>query len=151
MERINDNKSFYKVLFKGNSESEIGLLNLTFEGLSLKDPVRVDPNFIIQIKELADKRKHYIFFQNIEEVLQLGKHSQKRKFNYFYVLLYTTKSDISRKGVLIGNVKSIGDIIIGIWPIDFKLKKRFDLKDLFSELNQINNYPDNFLNITLLN
>lgn len=151
MDNLKTTRNFFKVLFKGALESEENLLNLTFEAISLKEPVRVDSNFINHIKETAEKKSNLLFFQNIEEVLQLGDHPQKNKYNYYYVLLFTNKSDKRRIGVLIGNLKAIGDIIIGIWPIDFKLKKDLNIKAISSELNDIKTSPENFIDITLIN
>lgn len=146
-----DDRKFYKVLFKGFLDSEENILNLTFEVLSLKEPVKIEPAFINKIKELTIKRENIFFFQNIKEVLQLGKDFQFNNCPYYYIFLYTLKSNSMRKGILIGNVKSIGDVIIGIWPIEFNLKKSFDLNQLLSEINHIINNPDDFINITLIN
>lgn len=146
-----NNSKFYKVLFKSMLDSEDNILNLTFEALSLKDPINIDPASINKIKELAAKKNDIFFFQNIKEVLLLGKDFQFKNFLYYYVLLFTKKSNSTRKGILIGNIKSIGDIIIGIWPINFHLKKTFDLNEILSELNYITKNPDDFLNITLIN
>lgn len=147
----NDNRKFYKILFKGILDSEENILNLTFEVLSLKEPVKIEPTSINKIKELAIKRENIFFFQNIKEVLQLGKDFQFSNCPYYFILLYKLKSNSMRKGILIGNVKSIGDVIIGIWPIEFNLKKSFNLNQLLSEINHMINNPDDFINITLIN
>ena len=148
--RKKEARQFYKVLFKGLFDSEETVLNLTFEVLYSIDPVKIDPASINKIKEIAVKRENIFFFQNIKEVLQLGKDFQLSNCPYYYILLYTLKSNGTRKGVLIGNVKSIGDVIIGIWPIEFNLKKGFDLNQLLSELNYITTTPNDFINITLI-
>jgi hypothetical protein len=151
MEKKNQNNKYYKVVFKGVTELDQNNLALTFEAICLEEPIKVDPTSIIKVKELADKNENILFFQNIKEVIQLGKNFRFSNYNYFFVLLLTLKSNNSKKGILIGNVKSIGDIIIGIWPIDFKLKKEFDIYGLPSELNLISDNLENYLNITLIN
>jgi len=47
----------------------------------------------------------------------VGKESSLLSYNYYFIILFTTKDD-KKKGFLIGNEKKSGDILIGTWPFN---------------------------------
>ncbi|MFX1569785.1 MAG: hypothetical protein ACFFCV_15630 [Promethearchaeota archaeon] len=138
----------YKVIFRAHEQFEHKNLTLSFKSLEFKKPISIS-KFILELKNLSEIKQHIISFQNIEEVLIIGNPTIERTYNYYLVILYTHKSNKKKIGYLIGNVKNLGDIIIGVWPFNR------DLKDLSEEIvlesyNDMMQNPGNYTTICLI-
>ncbi|MFX1418624.1 MAG: hypothetical protein ACFE9N_06865, partial [Promethearchaeota archaeon] len=109
----------------------------------------IPAKFIIELKKKSEKNKQVLNFQNIEEVLIIGNPTFKYSYNYYIVILFTIKSDGKKVGYLIGNVKNLGDIIIGIWP--FNISPRDITKEKVLETcNDIIENPNKYSSICLI-
>jgi len=109
---------FYKVIFKGTKEDENESHSLTFKSIISDKPINVPSQYFSSLKILSQKHQNVINFQNIGEVIKSGDVAINFNFNYYIVILYTSLSDEKKEGFLIGNVKKLGDILIGIWPFN---------------------------------
>ncbi len=109
---------FYKVIFKGTKGDENKSLSLTFKSIISDKPINIPSQYFSSLKILTQKRKNVINFQNIREVIKSGDVTINYNFNYYIVILYTYLSDGKKEGFLIGNVKKLGDVLIGIWPFN---------------------------------
>ncbi|MFX1376476.1 MAG: hypothetical protein ACFFA0_11750 [Promethearchaeota archaeon] len=113
----------YKVIFKAIQQFDNKNLTLNFKNLDFKKPITIPSRFNRDLKDLSEKSDKVIFFQNIEEVLILGNIRPSVEFNYYMVLLFTFKSSGEKQGYLIGNVKNMGDLVIGIWPFNQQISE----------------------------
>jgi len=143
------NSVIYKVIFRALEQFENNNLTLSFRNLELEKPVSLPAKFFLELKKTSEKINHVINFQNIEEVLIIGNPSVDYTYNYYLVILCTSKSDGKKTGYLIGNVKNLGDIIIGVWPFNKHLKDLTGDKVLDS-CNDIIRNPDKFSSICLI-
>ena len=139
----------YKVIFRAHEKFEHKNLTLSFRSLEFKKPISIPAKFTLELKKLSETNQHIISFLNIEEVLIIGNPTIDLTYNYYLVILYTYKSNNKKIGYLIGNVKNLGDIIIGIWPFNR------DLKDLSEEIvlesyNDMMQNPGNYNTICLI-
>ncbi|MFX0104940.1 MAG: hypothetical protein ACFE75_05575 [Candidatus Hodarchaeota archaeon] len=139
----------YKVIFRTHEQYEYKNLVLSFKNIDFEEPIIIPSKSILDLKKLSENNSHIINFQNIEEVLLIGNPTIEYSYNYYLVILYTIKSDGKKTGYLIGNVKKLGDIIIGIWPFNI------DLKDITGEkilknYNDILEYPNKFSSICII-
>ena len=106
----------YKVIFKGSRGNENQFLTLTFKDISFHSLIKIPSHYFSSIKKISEKSESVVNFQNIEEVILIGDNDKKYVFNYYLILLYSNKMNSKKHGFLIGNVKKVGDILIGIWP-----------------------------------
>ena len=143
------NSVIYKVIFRAHQQFENKNLTLSFKNLEFEKPVTIPTKFILELKKISEKNNHIINFQNIEEVLIIGNPIVDYPYNYYLIILYTVKSDAKKIGYLIGNVKNIGDIIIGIWPFNIHIKDITDDK-IINTFNEIIENPDKFSSICLI-
>ncbi len=111
----------YKVIFKAIEQFENKNLTLSFKDLGAKNPITVPAKFILELKNLSEKKGKVVYFQNIEEVIIVGNDKTRYNFNYYLVILFISNGE--KQGYLIGNVKKLGDIIIGVWPFNQQLSK----------------------------
>ena len=109
---------FYKVIFKGIKEEESESHSLTFKSINSDKPINIPSQYFSSLKILSQNRQNVINFQNIREVIKSGDLAITYNFNYYIVILYTSLLDEKKEGFLIGNVKKLGDILIGIWPFN---------------------------------
>jgi hypothetical protein len=139
----------YKVIFKGNEESEIKDLTLTFKEISFNEPINVSPKYISMLKKLSQVSQNIINFQNIKEVIRIGENTPGFLINYYIVLLYITKLSGNKKGFLIGNVKKKGDILLGIWPFtqNSEILTSEEIDGIFNDLIA---KPQNYSKICLI-
>lgn len=139
----------YKVIFKGSEETEGNELALTFESGDFDKPLKIPTNFFFELKKLSETSNIIIDFKNIEEVIEIGQSNSGSSYNYYLVLLFTNESSQIKEGYLIGNVKKLGNILIGVYPFN---KDISDLTpELFSEkiTNLITN-PHEYSDICLI-
>ncbi len=125
----------FKVIFSAFEQLENKNLSLSFKNLIFKEPIIIPTNFLLEFKKLNETNKDLIYFQNIEEVIKIGNPKTDYSYSNYLVILYTLKSSGEKKGHLIGNVKKLGDIIIGVWPFNKQLVN-------MSEENIIDIYND---------
>jgi len=109
---------FYKVIFKGLKGDSSESYSLTFKNIVQDKPINISSQFFSSLKILSQKQASVINFQNIREVVKIGDLSSKYDFNYYIVILYTSIKDGKKEGFLVGNLKKLGDILIGIWPFN---------------------------------
>ncbi len=143
------NSIIFKVIFRAQEQFENKNLTLSFKNLNFKNPLSISANSISKLKELNETNQHLIKFQNIEEVLIIGNPIVDYTFNYYLVILFSRKGDGEKKGYLIGNIKKLGDIIIGVWPFNTQIDDITEQKILETYNNIIEN-PHNYVNICLI-
>jgi len=139
----------YKVIFRAHEKFEHKNLTLSFRSLEFKKPISIPAKFTLELKKLSETNQHIISFLNIEEVLIIGNPTIDLTYNYYLVILYTYKSNNKKIGYLIGNVKNLGDIIIGVWPFNRDLK---DLSEgiILESYNDMMQNPGNYNTICLI-
>lgn len=137
----------YKVIFKGSEETEGNELALTFKSGDFDKLIKIPPDFFFKLKKLSETSTNTLDFKNIEEVIEIGQSNSS--YNYHLVILFTNKSSQIKEGYLIGNVKKLGDILIGVYPFN---KNISDLTpELFSEnINNLITNPHEYSNICLI-
>ncbi|MFX0039047.1 MAG: hypothetical protein ACFFCY_07335 [Promethearchaeota archaeon] len=141
------NSVIYKVIFRAIEQFENKNLSLSFRNLELEIPV--SPPSFSKFRKTSEKINQIINVQNIEEVIIIGNPSVDYSYNYFLVILCISKSDGKKTGYLIGNVKNLGDIIIGVWPFNMPVKDLTRNKILDS-INDIIENPDKFSSICFI-
>ena len=109
---------FYKVIFKGIKGETSESYSLTFKNIIQDKPINIPSQFFSSLKFLSQKQTSVINFQNISEVVKIGDSNANLDFNYYIVVLYTSLADGKKEGFLVGNLKKLGDILIGIWPFN---------------------------------
>jgi hypothetical protein len=111
-------KIFYKVIFKGVKGDSSESYSLTFKNIIQEKPINIPSQFFSSLKTLSQKQPSVINFQNIREVVKIGDQNAIYDFKYYIVVLYTSLADGKKEGFLVGNLKKLGDILIGIWPFN---------------------------------
>ena len=139
----------YKVIFKAIQHFENKNLTLNFKILTFKKPLTIPSKFILELKNLSEKSEKIIFFQNIEEVIIVGNIRPNVNYNYYLVILFTLKSGGEKQGYLIGNVKNVGDIIIGVWPFNREVSE-LTPEIILENYNDIIKNPGNYSKICLI-
>jgi hypothetical protein len=109
---------YYKVIFKGIKGDSPDSYSLTFKNIIKEKPINISSQFFSSLKSLRQKQTNVINFQNIREVVKIGDSNDKYNFNYYIVVLFTNLTDGKKEGFLVGNLKKLGDILIGIWPFN---------------------------------
>jgi hypothetical protein len=139
----------YKVIFKALQQFENKNLTLNFRNLTFERPITIPSKHLLKLKELSDKSDRIIFFQNIEEVMIVGNKKPNFDYNYYLVFLFIQKSNDKKRGYLIGNVKNIGDIIIGAWPFN---QQETDLipEAILKISNDLLKNPENYTKICVI-
>jgi hypothetical protein len=133
----------FKVVFKAFEQYESKNLTLSFKNIILDKPILVSSESIHNLEILSETNQNIIFFRNIEEVITIGDLDSNYVFNYYLVILYTIKSNGKKVGYLIGNIKQLGDIVIGVWPFTTKgnnLSRDSILGSLEEIIKNISNY-----------
>ena len=143
------NSVIYKVIFRAHQQFKNKNLTLSFKNLEFEKPISIPAKFILELKKIGEKYNHMINFQNIEEVLMIGNPIVDYPYNYYLIILYTIKSNTQKKGYLIGNVKNLGDIVIGVWPFNIHIKDITEDKVL-NTCNDFIKKPDKFSSICLI-
>jgi len=141
--------NIYKVIFKGFQDSENKKLTLSFKDIISDKPIKVTTQFILELKKLSEISQNILYFQNIEEVVVIGTKKSRYSYNYYFIVLYTHKSDGAKVGYLIGNVKKLGDIVVGVWPFNLQTTDLSSEKILKNYRNLITK-PHEYANICLI-
>ncbi|MEE9376634.1 MAG: hypothetical protein V3V33_01190 [Candidatus Lokiarchaeia archaeon] len=139
----------FKVIFRAQEQFENKNLTLSFKHLVFENPLSVQAQSILELKKLSETNHHIINFQNIEEVLIIGNPVDDFIYNYYLVILFSLKADGKKTGYLIGNIKKLGDVIIGVWPFNSQLKNTTGQKVL-ETYNDIIGNPHKYSNICLI-
>lgn len=139
----------FKVIFRAQAQFENKNLTLSFKHLAFENPLSIRAKSIIELKKLSETNQHIINFQNIEEVLIIGNPVDDLIYNYYLVILFSLKKDEKKTGYLIGNIKKLGDVIIGVWPFNSQLKDTTG-KKILEIYNDIIENPHNYSNICLI-
>lgn len=128
---------------------EVNELALTFTSGDFDKLIKIPPDLFLKLKKLSETSNNIIDFKNIEEVIEIGQSNSGSSYNYHLVILFTNKSSQIKEGYLIGNVKKLGDILIGVYPFN---KNISDLTpELFSEkINNLITNPHEYSNICLI-
>ncbi|MFX1455404.1 MAG: hypothetical protein ACFFDB_08515 [Promethearchaeota archaeon] len=137
----------YKVIFKAFEQFENKNLTLSFKDLNLKNPITIPTRLILELKNLNIRDNNVVIFQNIEEVIVVGNIESNFNFNNYFVILFTSNGE--KQGHLIGNVKKIGDILIGIWPFNLDSSNLTSEKIIEIYNNMIEN-PEKFDNLCFI-
>lgn len=143
------NSVIYKVVFRAYQQFENKNLTLSFKHIEFEKPLSIPAKFILELKKISERNNHIINFQNIEEVLMIGNPTVDYPYNYYLIILYTAKSNTHKKGYLIGNVKNLGDLVIGVWPFNIQIKDITEDKVL-NTCNDLIENPDKFSSICLI-
>ena len=139
----------YKVIFRAQEQLENKNLTLSFKNLNFEKPLSISELSLLELKKLNETNQDIINFQNIEEVLIIGNPTVDYNYNYYLVLLFSTKLDEKKKGYLIGNIKKLGDIIIGVWPFNTENNEITGQK-ILETYNDIIKNPKNYNSICLI-
>jgi len=107
---------FYKVIFEGIKEDSSDSYSLTFKDIFSDNQIQIPSQFFTILRVSSQKESNVIHFQNIKEVIKIGNPSSKIEINYYIAILYTNLNDGKKEGFLVGNVKNMGDMMIGEWP-----------------------------------
>jgi len=139
----------FKVIFRAFEQFEQKNLTLSFLNIISEKRIEIPSNLLLNIKRLSEKSNDVINFQNIGEVILLGSSKANYIFNYYFVILYTLKLEEKKRGYLIGNVKKLGDLLIGVWP--FNIEPNTITEDnILENLNDIVNNLTNYTKICLI-
>ncbi|NVM38097.1 MAG: hypothetical protein HWN81_21065 [Candidatus Lokiarchaeota archaeon] len=139
----------FKVIFRAQEQFENKNLTLSFKHLAVENPLSIRAKSILELKKLSETNQHIINFQNIEEVLIIGNPEDDIKYNYYLVILFSLKADGKKTGYLIGNIKKLGNVIIGVWPFNIQFKDKTG-KKILETYNDIIENPLNYSNICLI-
>ena len=120
----------YKVLFKGIKENDENRLNLIFRGSKPDKIIKIPSHLILELKEISKSNQNVISYQNISEVIKVGKESSLLTYNYYFIILYTSIDD-KRRGFLIGNEKSKDYVIYFLSPNLFEIP--YEEKENYNE------------------
>jgi hypothetical protein len=138
--------AIFKVLFEGYEGYENESITLSFKSLILNKYITVPTDILFDLKNLHLKSKNVFAFQNITEVVFIG--DIDKKFNYYIVILIISEKDV-KEGYLIGNIKKIGDVVIGIWPFTIQ-SEQFSQERIIDKLRYIIDKPDKFKKINII-
>jgi hypothetical protein len=139
----------YKVKFKALQQVENKNLTLNFRNLTFERPMAISTKLLLKLKDLSEKSDRIIFFQNIEEVIIIGNIKPIFDYNYYLVVLFTLKHNEEKQGFLIGNVKNIGDIIIGAWPFNLQ-KPALTPETILKKSNDLLKNPEKYSKICVI-
>ena len=139
----------FKVIFNGRKDIEKENLTLTFKKIDSTKDISISNSIVSELKNLSEKSKNIVVFQNIDEVIEIGNVSSRKLYNYFYVLIYIHKLEAKKEGFLIGNLKKKGDVIIGVWPFNKELLESSP-EDLIKTINDLIKNPHEYSNISLI-
>lgn len=139
----------YKVIFKALQQFENKNLTLNFRDLNFEKPLTIPSELILKLKDRSDKSEKIIYFQNIEEVITVGNTISDIDYNYYLVVLFTLNSTGEKQGYLIGNVKNLGDIILGIWPFNYQVSS-LTPKNVRDKYKDLLNNPENYNKICVI-
>ena len=107
---------FYKVIFEGTKEDSSDTYSLTFSDIFSDNQIQISSQFFSTLRDLSQNESNIVLFQNVKEVIIIGDPSFKIEINYYIAILYTSLNDGTKEGFLVGNVKNMGNVLLGEWP-----------------------------------
>lgn len=150
-QNLSQNRIF-KVFFNGSTSQPTEDINITFVGLDSEDVfIPQFSEFLIKYNDMA-RKKEVFSFNNIKEVIALGN-VDKAKYFQFYALFYTFKMDENNKqraGILIGNHKEKGFLIVGFWPLNSIKVQAIKTENFVNLLNMIIKNTNQFEDLLLI-
>jgi len=132
-------KKVFKVLFNKNRNKEEEVLSLTFNILPISNHIKIPISIITKLKKLSEQYQNVTSIQNIQNVVNLDNQISHDSYNYYIVILFKIKKNLKKEGLLIGNVKNSGDVLIGIWPFNLSIENQSSEKLMEKLKNLINN------------
>ncbi|MBY8980387.1 MAG: hypothetical protein KGD72_08360 [Candidatus Lokiarchaeota archaeon] len=139
---------FYKVIFEGAKEDSSDSYSLTFKDIFSDNPIQIPSRFFTTLRVSNQKESNIVHFQNIKEVIKIGNPSIKIEINYYIAILYTNLNDGKKEGFLVGNIKNMGDILIGEWP--YNEKNVSNSKDIYLQKLELLTNSSKFDNICVI-
>jgi len=139
---------FYKVIFEGTKEDSSDSYSLTFKDIFSDNQIQISSQFFTGLRVSSQKESNIVHFQNIKEVIKMGNPSIKIEINYYIAILYTNLNDGKKEGFLIGNIKNMGDMLIGEWPYNEKIES--DSKDIYLQKLELLTNSSKFDNICVI-
>ena len=139
---------FYKVIFEGVKEDSSDSYSLTFKDIFSNNQIQISSQFFTTLRVSSQKVSNIVHFQNIKEVIKMGNPSIKIEINYYIAILYTNLNDGKKEGFLIGNIKNMGDMLIGEWPYNEKIES--DSKDIYLQKLELLTNSSKFDNICVI-
>ena len=144
------NNITYKVIFRDLEENEPSEESLTFKNVISSNYIFIPSNFITSMKDLSEKSKNVIYFQNISEVIIQSWGHNPPSFNYYIVLLLLSKREEKKEGYLIGNIKKLkGDVLMGIWPFNRDVEQ-INSKSIQNDFNNLLKNYEEYRKITII-
>jgi hypothetical protein len=144
--------AIFKIYFDGTADSSTQGLNLTFFGPEKSEIILDDfPTFLLKFEELARKKKTHSI-GNIKEIISLGR-ADKSVITQFFTLLYTihiSDDNNQKAGVLIGNHKEFGHVVLGIWPYGSITNASLSSEDFNNLFIQVVSNSENFKDMLLI-
>ncbi len=139
---------FYKVIFEGIKEDSSDSYSLTFKDIFDDNQIQISSQFFTTLRVSSQKESNVVHFQNIKEVIKIGNPSIKIEINYYIAILYTNLNDGKKEGFLVGNIKNMGDMLIGEWP--YNEENVSNLKDLYLQKLDLLTNSSKFNNICVI-
>ncbi len=136
--KISENDTIYKVYFRDTLDGKAESYALTFFGSKEKTiPLAEFPSFLLAFNDLV-RTKAAIAIKNIKEIIPVSQSNISNILNFFVLLYSDSKNETNaRNGVLVGNHKELGHILLGIWPystLTGKFPKQMDFERLFNTI-----------------
>jgi len=139
---------FYKVIFEGIKEDSSDSYSLTFKDIFDDNQIQISSQFFTTLRVSSQKESNVVHFQNIKEVIKIGNPSIKIEINYYIAILYTNLNDGKKEGFLVGNIKNMGDMLIGEWP--YNEENESNLKDIYLQKLDLLTNSSKFNNICVI-
>ena len=139
---------FYKVIFEGIKEDSSDSYSLTFKDIFSDNQIQISSQFFTTLRVVSQKESNVVQFQNIKEVIKIGNPSNKIEIIYYIAILYTNLSDGKKEGFLVGNIKNMGDMLIGEWP--YNEENVSNSKDLYLQKLDLLTNSSKFRNICVI-
>jgi hypothetical protein len=139
---------FYKVIFEGVKEDSSDSYSLIFKDIFSEKQEQISSQFFTTLRVSSQKESNVVHFQNIKEVIKIGNPSIKIDINYYIAILYTKVNDGKKEGFLVGNVKNMGDMLIGTWP--YNEENVSNLKDHYLQKLDLLTNSSKFSNICVI-
>ncbi len=141
--------SNYKVIFSGIKKTKSEAITLTFREMPLKYQFEISASLLQKIREKSEEGRNIIHFRNIEDVTKLGDDAISTFYDNFYVVLYSTKEEGKKEGILLVTIKKKGTLLIGTWP--FNIAKRELTKENVNQLlGRFIDNPEEFKTICII-
>jgi len=138
-------------LFKIVVGTDIEADTLTFNFLTLPKGARmvINPKFLNQLIALTKSNPEYSYNQAIK-IAQTGQGKPLAKlFLNFYVLFFTKKEE-KKRGILISFDEQKRGLVNAVWPISFRDAAITNPKELMDVIHDLSVHPDQYENVNLL-